>query len=38
MPAYFNVPDFIKIGLMAMLFIWLANKALGMFNLENLQA
>ena len=28
MPAYVNIPDFIKIGLMAWLFIWLANKAM----------
>jgi len=35
MPAYFNVADFVKIGVMSIIFIWLANKGLEMINLPN---
>lgn len=38
MPAYFNVADFIKIGLMAMVFIWLANRGLSILGLDTFQA
>lgn len=34
-PAYVNVPDFVKIGLMAFAFIWGANKALTALNLND---
>lgn len=34
-PAYVNVADFIKIGLMAFVFIWGANKALATLNLDD---
>jgi len=35
MPEYVNVPDFIKIGLIALVFAWLANKALDAASLSN---
>lgn len=34
MPAYVNIPDIVKIGLIAVVFIWLANKALKSTNLS----
>ena len=36
MPAYFNVADFVKIGVLAMIFIWLANKGLRKMGLDQL--
>lgn len=38
MPAIVNVPDFLKIGLMAVLFIWLFNKAMGKLDLPQFKA
>lgn len=35
MPAIINVPDFLKIGIFALAFIWLADKALGATGLSN---
>lgn len=38
MPGYFNVADFVKIGIMAIVFIWLVNKGLNKVGLENFTA
>lgn len=38
MPAYVNIPDFIKIGVMAMIFVWGANKALRAAGLDQFTA
>jgi len=38
MPPIFNVADFVKIGIIAVVFIWLANKGLRMAGLDNLTA
>lgn len=38
MPAIVNVADFVKIGVIAVIFIWAANKALGAFGLDTLKA
>lgn len=34
-PAYVNAADFVKIGLLAFVFIWGANKALAALNLND---
>lgn len=34
----FNVADFVKVGLMAFVFIWLANKALTSAGLSQFKA
>lgn len=34
MPGFVNIPDFIKIGLMAYAFIWLANRALSKVGMD----
>lgn len=31
LPEYVNVPDFLKIGFMALIFIWMAGKAMELF-------
>lgn len=36
MPAIVNIADFLKIGLMAVLFIWLANRGLEKLGFSNL--
>jgi hypothetical protein len=38
MPAIVNVPDFIKIGIMAFVAVWGINKALDAFGLSSLKA
>lgn len=38
MPAIVNVPDFLKIGLMAVLFIWAVNKGLDKLGLSEFKA
>lgn len=36
LPKYFNVVDFVKIGIIALAFIFIANYALGKIGLTNL--
>jgi len=38
MPAYVNPADFVKIGLMAFVFVWGANKLLAKAGLSQYQA
>ncbi len=35
MPAIFNIGDFLKIGVFTLIFIWLADKALGKMGLDS---
>lgn len=35
MPAIVNIADFVKIGIMAAVFIWMANRILEKVGLEN---
>lgn len=38
MPAFLNVADFLKIGILAFLFVWLANRALTAAGLAQYKA
>lgn len=38
MPSLFNPADFVKIGIMAFVFIWAANKALDKVGLSQFKA
>lgn len=38
MPAYVNIPDVLKIGIIALLFIYLFNLALNSLGLDSFKA
>lgn len=38
MPAIVNIPDIVKVGIFALIFIWGANKILAGAGLERFQA
>ena len=38
MPKIFNVADFVKIGVLAFVFIWLVNRGLDKAGLSNFKA
>lgn len=38
MPSFLNVADFVKVGILAFIFIFFANKILDKFNLSEFKA